>query len=1534
MSMAKQHHDSASSRSKHPKGAGKRSYQKALRQAEKNGTAFYRGKNLTLQQLGGTPAALPTERKSKPQRAKPQKDEIRYLSWNAGALTTAVWEELLSLLETEPFSEVKLVVVQETHWRGSWQFSKSGWHVVSSGSHKEQGAGVLVMVHGSLCKAKDIRFNEILPGRLLHVRIPGESFSLDVLSFYQYVWRSRQTLTQNQEQRKDALAKLSQTIAQLPQRNTLLVAGDFNTSLKPDKKHVGPCTIGLSRLGQRGTKDLQGLLEKHKLVAANTWSVRKPATHVQGNSVSQIDFALLRQSQARGPGKSCSPCRQFPVAIWREGSRHYPLLGGLVHSRRYSAQSVKNYDQTAMEHCFRMDPDRLNNYARLVDDALEGVAPSWALLRQTMEKAMQSEFPKKRSEFHRFTEGLWAYRRTLRSLPEILLALADLHRQLKQRMVWRTWAAVARQSAAARHAKRRKFEQRQQLIDEQLAQAEAKSSKDGSHSLYKVIRSFKTGKPHERVQLRDEQGRFLTMKEERQALEDYSKDLFGTGEDFQLTGASGSLGITPSEVMDQLRSIKVGKAVPRDCPPIVAWRSLGPEAQQHIAQLLNKEAQADSMDTKITSSSISWLPKPPKKPDKPASLRPIGVIAPEGKVLAGHLRKRLKPTLQAAMSEVTQFGFVPSRGTEEAICKALTHVDEARGRARLIQRQAGRGHGGVTLKGSLTFSVDMSKAFDMVDRRRLRESLELADADPYLIDLVGKLHIQALYEMTASDQAFSIATRRGIKQGCKLAPSLFAFATFLLFRRLGAQCDMSALQRILTMYADDTLLQMHFDDKQQLQEALQLCDLLLDQLTELGFKVNPEKSALLLQIHGGSAQQIRQNLLTTKQGEKFVQLPSGRLIALKSQVTYLGIIISYQDYEMKSLRHRLQASKAALKEVAHAVRNSRAITEKRRLSIWRITAWASAMYGLHVVGLTPQGLSQLESHMIFQLRFVLRSYSQETHETNQQFMQRNGFKAAKSLVLQRLQQFIKRQQKPGGNKADLLQYYLPRAEMLHDSMSSLTAAPKMNSTDQQQQHVCTECGALFSGTGALRRHSQKHHAGACLFPKGPRFNPNKHAKAGTPECIACGHQFRSYFFLRRHIEASTCPRVSILLQIQDDAEAPVTELEQLHARVKAAALQDPGQAAMNPDLQIWLMESCALCGQALAGNKAVKQHLNRQHPEVMTCVHAIIKPRLQLHKVMMKKGQPCRYCRTKVDAPGRHSEQCVPLLQTHVLQEAQQQRLDLTPRAYEARSRAPPSVSRSHQPQPIGLPAPIFVLEGFWLLANRRNHCYANAALQILHWVMPAVLVPTLQEAYRASQLARITPEHHVLDVVTRGWTFDGNQHDSAEFLSAILLNLPGIQICSWETRSPMEEGYVVDEEGLSPIFLATPLANDLQTMIDQWSRQTPARALITAERYAILALPRYVGDGKNSNPIRLQEMLSLPVFEAAGSELIWHSYFLRAGVIHLGEEPTSGHYRSLISKETQWFLADDSHPPTACNLSDSTITGNVYLLLLELQQA
>ena len=120
---------------------------------------------------------------------------------------------------------------------------------------------------------------------------------------------------------------------------------------------------------------------------------------------------------------------------------------------------------------------------------------------------------------------------------------------------------------------------------------------------------------------------------------------------------------------------------------------------------------------------------------------------------------------------------------------------------------------------------------------------------------------------------------------------------------------------------------------------------------------------------------------------------------------------------------------------------------------------------------------------------------------------------------------------------------------------------------------------------------------------------------------------------------------------------------------------------------------------------------------------------------MMKKGDSCRYCRTKVDAPGRHAGQCVPLLQTHVLQEASRRDLDLRPRSYEAKpptDAATSSQSTNTQRQSqMGAPAPGFILEGFWLLATRSNHCYANSLLQTLHWAVNIDSLEALREPLR-----------------------------------------------------------------------------------------------------------------------------------------------------------------------------------------------------------
>ena len=51
-----------------------------------------------------------------------------------------------------------------------------------------------------------------------------------------------------------------------------------------------------------------------------------------------------------------------------------------------------------------------------------------------------------------------------------------------------------------------------------------------------------------------------------------------------------------------------------------------------------------------------------------------------------------------------------------------------------------------------------------------------------------------------------------------------------------------------------------------------MCDILLDQLVALGFRVNPSKSAIPLQLHGDSAQKIREEISSKRKGSTYIKL--------------------------------------------------------------------------------------------------------------------------------------------------------------------------------------------------------------------------------------------------------------------------------------------------------------------------------------------------------------------------------------------------------------------------------------------------------------------------------------------------------------------------------------------------------------------------------------------------------------------------------------------------------------------------------------
>ena len=78
------------------------------------------------------------------------------------------------------------------------------------------------------------------------------------------------------------------------------------------------------------------------------------------------------------------------------------------------------------------------------------------------------------------------------------------------------------------------------------------------------------------------------------------------------------------------------------------------------------------------------------------------------------------------------------------------------------------------------------------------DTLRAAGADSALIDLVAALHAESTYSFRAQGQEGQVVSTTGIKQGCKLAPTLFSMLTGTIFRELIALVGVQAVVDYLT----------------------------------------------------------------------------------------------------------------------------------------------------------------------------------------------------------------------------------------------------------------------------------------------------------------------------------------------------------------------------------------------------------------------------------------------------------------------------------------------------------------------------------------------------------------------------------------------------------------------------------------------------------------------------------------------------------------------------------------------------------------
>ena len=185
----------------------------------------------------------------------------------------------------------------------------------------------LFLVHKRMGRAEMLSARTLIQGRIQHVRIHQGVNSTDIINVYQHVWRSQEDRESNLKCRASVWTQLRQVTAHIPQRNTLLIGGDFNCTVRRLRRHVGSA-LSPVREAANDQEDFLSYLQDYGLSILNTWNARPAHTCHTGDARTQIDFLITRVQHADAVAKQSAPWQAAPVGRWK-ANHHVPVWGSV-----------------------------------------------------------------------------------------------------------------------------------------------------------------------------------------------------------------------------------------------------------------------------------------------------------------------------------------------------------------------------------------------------------------------------------------------------------------------------------------------------------------------------------------------------------------------------------------------------------------------------------------------------------------------------------------------------------------------------------------------------------------------------------------------------------------------------------------------------------------------------------------------------------------------------------------------------------------------------------------------------------------------------------------------------------------------------------------------------------------------------------------------------------------------------------------------------------------------------------------------------
>ena len=992
----------------------KRALQRACQRAAVNplGGTLYRGRWRTLQQLGAA-QSQPEQvfdfdagacNRTRTTRSTTSA-RVNVCTINVGGFDAATYDSFLHWLDG---SDADIIGVQEIHFglgKESKEWSTGKWHIVTSVS--KRFAGVAFFIRSSKWSLEQIRFREVMQGRILHMRLQQDKHSLDLVNVYQFArpnTGSHET-AKMMAPRAELWKSLQGLLGTLPNRNPLILMGDFNCNVKPSSGLAGTKALAPQN-AHADQSDLQAIMQSFHLCALNTWtgSSTSQATCKGSNFGVQIDYIFTRAVHADHTARQCAPCPFIDFSPWRGGSRHYMLQASVPTFpgwRKPTLAAPNKFDRQALISSVREQDDRC---AALQQAFASKVAQEPLLSPQQANAFLLQQccvlFPPSRTA----KRQTWQTSEVKHALQEVhrlrsVLQLQPMRALLTNRRAGQIFRAFRDAVSLMKHCRQLRQackNARKKKLHFLMQGLEAASLRNDFYSLYKQIRNLAPKSQRRRVQVRDKDGSVLGPSAEHDSIVEHFGQLFKDSTHSAIVLESPCfVHFDNGSFAKGFSRLKYDTAVPPGCAPTAAWKAVSHQATPWL--------QSSAMHALHTSLNIptiwsdSWLtliPKPHKMSRLPGDLRPLGIQEVTGKLVIASIRDQLRDLVHNLTAQYPQYAYMCGRGTDAAISRVSEHcrsVREANKSDRMSLYARASGMQKQSKCGGGQLKLDLSTAFDLLPRQKLRESLQWSGASTDLVNVILAWHDQCRYHIRHGGRESLIHMQKGVRQGCPLAPYLFLIFSTHILKQLA---DRNGIQRVLdciTLFADDTHARWVFQSPSSFRQLLADVQLIFTLFEANGMVANPSKSEFICVSRDPSIKRMISSRLSKIGGKQYIDLGAPgnpRLVKFVQEFEYLGIIASYKDFEFRSLQHRLSAADSNYGRLKRILHCTKYISIRRRLIVYNACVRSSATYGLLAVGLTQAMLAKLSRFEIRHVRAIAKAPRHLYHEASADLLKR------------------------------------------------------------------------------------------------------------------------------------------------------------------------------------------------------------------------------------------------------------------------------------------------------------------------------------------------------------------------------------------------------------------------------------------------------------------------------------------------------------------------------------------------------------------